>query len=314
MPTPADRFAADLAALWPGEGRLGIAVSGGPDSLALLLLAADALPGALAAATVDHGLRPDAAAEAAMVAAVCKDRGIPHDILSPDWPEPPTANIQAAARQARYGALAGWAARHGIAAVATAHHADDQAETLLMRLARGTGLTGLAGVRAATRLTNANVTLIRPLLGWRKAELEAIAAYAGLTPADDPSNTDARFDRTRARALLQEADWIAPPRLAASAAHLAEAEDALAWAAGALWAKRVKADADAVTIRPEAMPRDLRRRLLLLVFAHFDVAPPRGPELGRLLDGLAADTAATLGGLQFLPGDRWTVRRAPPRN
>lgn len=314
MPTAAARFTSDLAALWSGEGRLGIAVSGGPDSLALLLLAAEVLPGSVAAATVDHGLRPDAADEAGMVAAICKDRGIPHDILAPDWPAPPSANVQAAAREARYGALAGWAARQGIAVVATAHHADDQAETLLLRLARGAGLTGLAGVRAATHLTDTDITLIRPLLGWRKAELEAIVAGAGLTPANDPSNADARFDRTRARALLRKTDWIEPPRLAASAAHLAEADEALAWAAAMLWTERVEADADAVAIRVDGLPRDLRRRLLLLTFAHFRVATPRGPELGRLLDGLATGAPATLGGLQFLPGARWTARRAPPRN
>ncbi|SMF74180.1 tRNA lysidine(34) synthetase TilS [Allosphingosinicella indica] len=314
MLTPTDRFAADLVALWAGQGTLGIAVSGGPDSLALLLLAASAVPGRMAAATIDHGLRTDAAAEAAMVGAVCCERGIPHEILVPGWDQPPAANIQAAARVARYAALAEWAARNGIEAVATAHHADDQAETLLMRLARGSGLAGLAGVRAATCLPGSYIALIRPLLGWRKMELEAVVAAAGLTPAHDPTNNDFRFDRTRARSLLADTDWIEPPRLAASAAHLAEAEEALCWASQNAWDERAEAHSDRVTIDAKGLPRDLQRRLLLRCFAHLGATPPRGPELGRVLNGLVSGSLATLGGLQFLPGDRWTVRRAPPRN
>ena len=106
-----ERFAADLVALWGGHGNLGVAVSGGPDSLALLLLTAAALPGRVAAATVDHGLRPEGAAEAAMVASVCARLGVPHTTLKV---EVGAGNVQSEARNARYAALAGWMAEAGI--------------------------------------------------------------------------------------------------------------------------------------------------------------------------------------------------------
>ncbi|MBO0750444.1 MAG: tRNA lysidine(34) synthetase TilS, partial [Porphyrobacter sp.] len=144
-PDQAGRFAADLGRLWPEGGRLGLAVSGGPDSLALLLLAHATLPGQFAVATVNHGLRPEAAAECAMVERVCAARGIPCTILQVKLA---AGNIQAEARATRYAALGEWAQREGLAGLATAHHADDQAETLLMRLNRASGLGGLAGVRS----------------------------------------------------------------------------------------------------------------------------------------------------------------------
>ena len=142
-----ERFAADLEVLAPAGTLIGVAVSGGPDSLALLLLAAKARPGEVEAATVDHGLRPESAAEAAMVADLCETLGVPHRILVADWIRSPTSNIQAEARAMRYRLLNDWAIERGLSAVATAHHADDQAETLLMRLARGAGVGGLGGTR-----------------------------------------------------------------------------------------------------------------------------------------------------------------------
>ena len=144
-PDLVERFGADLDALVPSGMRLGVAVSGGPDSLALLLLAAAARPTMVEAATVDHGLRAGSADEARMVAGICKQLGVPHRTLLADWPEAPTTNIQAAARAMRYRLLNEWAIDRGLPAVATAHHADDQAETLLMRLVRGAGVGGLGG-------------------------------------------------------------------------------------------------------------------------------------------------------------------------
>ena len=108
------RFAADLDALVPPGERVGVAVSGGPDSLALLLLAAAARPGLIEAATVDHGLRPESGAEAEMVASICAKLDVPHAILAADWSEPPTANIQAEARTMRYRLLADWAEQQGL--------------------------------------------------------------------------------------------------------------------------------------------------------------------------------------------------------
>ncbi len=236
----AARFAADLAALWPEderEGRaLGLAVSGGPDSLALLLLANAALSGRIAVASVDHGLRPEAAAEVALVGRIAGERGIPFAALKVTVAP---GNAQLRSREARYDALARWAVDAGLGAVATAHHADDQAETLLMRLNRGSGLSGLAGVRARATLPGTQTPLLRPLLGWRKAELAAVAPAAGIIPAEDPSNTNPAFDRARIRAALAGADWLDPVQIAASAGHIAEAWQALEWYAELDWHEMV---------------------------------------------------------------------------
>ena len=305
------RFHADLDVL-AQAGEVALALSGGPDSLALLLLASAARPGRVCAATVDHRLRPEAAAEAAMVAGVCRRLGVPHTTL-PVHVADDRRGIQAAARDARYAALAAWAAARGASALATAHHLDDQAETMLMRLARGAGIAGLSGIRRARTLEGAlGITLVRPLLGWRKVELEAIAAAAGLTPADDPSNRDPRFDRTRARALLK-GGWPAPERLAAVAQRLGEAEEALAWSAAALATERLILAGEAASIDVAGLPREHRRRLLCAGLARLaPTATWRGDEVDRLLHALDAGRVATLAGLRCDPGPPWRLARAPP--
>ncbi|GAO40925.1 tRNA(Ile)-lysidine synthetase [Sphingomonas changbaiensis NBRC 104936] len=287
----------------PAEAPLGLAVSGGPDSLALLLLAARARPDRLRAATVDHQLRPDSRAEAEAAAALCARIGVPHDILTVRV----EGSLQAAARAARYAALGQWCVAHSLTHIATAHHADDQAETLLMRLARGAGLSGLASIRAARPLCP-GVTLVRPLLDRRKAELEAIVAAAGIEPARDPSNADPRYDRTAARALLAATDWLDPARLAHSAAHLAASEAALEWAADRALAERF----DGASLDPEGLPPELLRRILLRIFAAHGETP-RGPDLARLTAALHSGRTATLGPLKATPGERWTFTPAPPR-
>ena len=132
------------------DAQFGIAVSGGPDSMALLWLALNAFPGRVMAATVDHGLRPEAADEAAMVAAFCARHGVPHATLRPA--RPITGNIQSQARTARYALLDQWRMDNGVGWLMTAHHAGDQIETMLMRLNRGAGVGGLAGVRARNHI------------------------------------------------------------------------------------------------------------------------------------------------------------------
>lgn len=306
------RFAADLDALIPGGARIGVAVSGGPDSLALLLLAAAARPGSIEAATVDHGLRVESADEAAMVAGLCSNLGIAHRTLIADWPEAPEANIQAAARAMRYRLLNEWAIERGLAAVATAHHADDQAETLLMRLLRGSGVGGLGGTRNKRALSE-EVQLIRPLLGWRKAELEVLVLEAGLSPVDDPSNRDLRHDRSRIRELLKEADWIDPARLAASASAIRDANEAIDWALAPLIESRIRRDGDALIVEPADLPRELKRRLLLAAFSEFAAAIPRGPELMRAIEALDAGEVVSLSGLKLQGGTSWRLSLAPPR-
>jgi len=307
-----DRFAADLDALFSADRPIGIAVSGGPDSLALLLLAAATRPQGVEAATVDHGLRPESSDEAAMVASICASLGIPHRILRADWSMPPTANIQAEARALRYRLLNDWATERGLAAVATAHHADDQAETLLMRLARGAGVGGLGGTRARRSLSE-QVLLIRPLLGWRKAELVRLVADAGLTPVDDPSNRDPKHDRSRIRQWLEKSDWADPARLAVSASAIRDADEALDWALAPLISSRIKQDGEALLIEPFDLPRELKRRLLLAAFAELGAAPPRGPDLVRALEALERQETVTLSQLKLEGGTHWRLSLAPPR-
>ncbi len=303
-PALVERFRADLAALTGGApGRLGVAVSGGPDSLALLLLARAACPGEVAAATVDHKLRPESAAEAAFVAELCAGLGVPHALLAAD--RAISGNVQAGARALRYRLLGAWAAAEGVRWLLTAHHADDQAETLLMRLARGAGLAGLSGVRAA------NGAVLRPLLGWRRAELAGIVSAAGLTPVADPSNADESYDRVRVRRRLAEAPWLDAAQLARSAGALAEAEAALDWAAARLIEERVRQEGDAVRFDPAGLPAELRRRILLHLLGAAE--PPRGDALQRLLATLEAGGTATLAGVKCEGGPAWRLTPAPPR-
>ena len=306
------RFANALDALVPADEPLGLAVSGGPDSLAMLLLATAARPGRVEAATVDHGLRAEAAGEAAMVSDLCQRLGVPHQTLNGDWDTPPHANIQAEARAMRYRLLGDWAVERGLRHIATAHHADDQAETLLMRLSRGAGLSGLAGVRTSRLLDN-GCWLIRPLLDWRKTDLLAIVDARGETAVDDPSNRDPAHDRTRVRMLLQSADWLAPERVAASAAALADSDEALTWSVEQLAPLRIAPSGPGVTLDAAGLPRELVRRLLLRVIRQFGVKEPRGPDLDRAMSALSTGKQATLSGLLFRPGPPWLIVPEPPR-
>jgi tRNA(Ile)-lysidine synthase len=232
--------------------------------------------------------------------------------LLADWAEPPTANIQAEARGLRYRLLNDWAMDRGLAAVATAHHADDQAETLLMRMLRGAGVGGLGGTRAR-RAMSEQVLLVRPLLGWRKAELQHLVTDAGLTAVDDPSNRDPKHDRSRIRQWLAEADWADPARLAASASALRDADEALDWALAPLIGSRIKHDRGGLLIEPFDLPRELKRRLLLAAFAELGAAPPRGPDLIRAMEALERNETVTLSDLKLEGGDFWRLSPAPPR-
>jgi tRNA(Ile)-lysidine synthase len=187
---------------WPVDApSVAVALSGGPDSLALALLAADwakAHDIPLTTLTVDHRLRPESAAEAAQVAAWMAARSIPHQILTWNAPKP-TANLQAAARQARYDLLTGWCRSHSVPVLLLGHHADDQIETFLLRLARGSGLRGLSAMQPDTVCNG--IRLVRPLLDIPKQTLRDYLGSLGQPWLEDPSNTDPRFDRSRMRSL-----------------------------------------------------------------------------------------------------------------
>lgn len=199
--------------LWEALGaprNMLLAVSGGADSMALLALAAPlAREGVrLEAATVDHGLRPEAAAEAAFVSGVARSLAIQHRVLS--WRgEKPEAGLQAAARAARYRLLALDAETRGLAAIVTAHTADDQAETVMMRLVRGSGPRGLAAMPRETAIAagaGKPVRLLRPMLSASRVTLRYALRDLGLRHVDDPSNDDERFERVRVRRLLNDLD------------------------------------------------------------------------------------------------------------
>jgi len=282
--------------------------------MAMLLLAHAAYPDQIEAATVDHGLRAGSADEAAEVARVCHELGVPHAVLSVTVAD---GNLQSQARSARYTALAAWMEARGLVALATAHHADDQAETLLMRLNRASGVGGLAGVRALGRVPGTQYPLLRPLLDWRRDDLAAVVAAAGLTAAQDPSNSNDRFDRVRLRKALAGggagADWLDIPALAASAAHLGDADAALEWAAGREWSEAVEERGLGITYRPRA-PRAIALRVVARIVTKLDGEEPRGSAVARLFDALMARQTASIGNLVARPThEGWSFTPAPKR-
>lgn len=238
------RFARDVERVRPLEptDRLALAVSGGPDSMALLTLAAAAFPGRIVAATVDHRLRAAGADEARMVAEWCGTHEIAHTTLAIKEPIGASA-VQGRARDRRYALLFDWAIAAGVACLATAHHADDQAETFLMRAARGAGVAGLGGIRAYQQV--GAIALIRPLLDWRVAELRAVAVAHALPFVDDPSNADPHYERTQFRGLLRDTPWLDPLQLARAASHAAEADATIREVEDWLWETRRSPPPDA---------------------------------------------------------------------
>lgn len=317
IPEPAacERFRSGLAALWPEaidieHAKLAVAVSGGPDSVALLLLAAATLPGRVEVATVDHGLRAESAKEAADVAVLCASLGVPHAILAV---EVAPGNVQANARAARYAALACWVEERKLAALASAHHADDQAETLLMRLNRASGVAGLAGTRARGLVPDTDIPLLRPVLDWRRTELAAIVRAAGIEPVQDPSNTDDRFDRVRLRKAMAAADWLDVNAIAQSAANIADADAALEWMAALEYRSCVKKEPLGLKYRPQA-PRAVALRVVARIVRELDGEDARGSAVARLFESLCRGEPASIGKLLArVNAGGWSFAKAPER-
>jgi tRNA(Ile)-lysidine synthase len=311
-----NRFRSALDRLDCAPDRLGVAVSGGPDSLALLLLANAAFPGRIEAATVDHRLRKESAVEALHVEDVCDRINCPHSILEANV-SGGGAGLQGEARKARYSALREWATRRGILHLATAHHADDQAETLLMRLQRGSGVAGLSGIRPVR--DDGGLLILRPLLGWTKAELVHLVANAGIEAVADSSNDDLRFDRTAVRRFLADHPQFEALRLARTASALREADAALDWAAGELAEDRITSAGGEWRVDPTGLPRELKRRLLIRALidlrAAHGLAPPwsGSEDVEGLLLSLEGGEAGTLAGVMARGGQCWHLRVAPPR-
>ena len=281
------------------EAALLVAVSGGPDSVALLaLLAAWArMPGrpSLQAATVDHGLRPESAGEAAAVAALCATLGVGHAILRWEGAKP-ASGVQAEARRARYALLASEARRLGGATLVSAHTLDDQAETMLMRLAHGSGPSGLAGMRERSEVNG--VALARPLLGFPKVRLIATAEARGLPFVHDPSNSDPRFERVRWRETMPvlAEQGLTAERLGRLAERMARLDEAVAQRAREVLAEAMLPDGASEhgpRLRFSMLalePEEIALRVLALAL---DVAVPGGEGHGRL-ERLEACVAALI--------------------
>ncbi len=314
---PFQRFEAAVRALipdWVSDNTappLLLAVSGGADSLAMMHMAATCFPGRVSAMTVDHQLRSEAADEAQYVAALALDLSIPHCVATPR--EPITGNLQSAARAERYALLTAEARRLGGSFIATAHHADDQLETILMRLSRGSGVGGLSGIRPI------NGSIIRPLLGFRKHELESICADAGIIPMEDPSNMDTQFDRVRMRMALASIDLpITALALERSAKALREADAALDWTVRQMLPERITCGAEQdLFVDVCDLPPELMRRLFECALATAGETNVRGEQIDMAMATLCANKPACLGQLLIRPCGRdapkWHLSPAPPR-
>ena len=296
---------------------IGVAVSGGSDSLALLHLLHDfavTRSCTLHVATVDHGLRPEAGAEAAMVADICRSLGLDHEVLHwQGWDR--SGNLQNEARKARYQLLADWGCRRQLDVIALGHTADDQAETFLMRLARRAGVDGLSAM--PDRFEREGMTWIRPLLGARRAALQAYLESNGIQWVDDPSNEDTRYDRVRIRNALAilEGIGIEAEALSVVAQNMSAAKDALNHQMQQTARAYVSLHAGAVAIDVaglNAQPFEIRRRLIAhaLKWVNGAYYAPRSAALGDVMAALATAPSATLQGceLRHRAGKLWIFR------
>lgn len=282
--------------------RIGVAVSGGSDSMATLTLLAQFHE--VEAVTVDHGLRPEAADEAAFVARFCAGRGIPHRILHWDG-HAAEGNLMDAARRARLSLIGAWARERGIGIVALGHTRDDQAETFLMRLSREAGLEGLSGMRR--RFTAEGVLWARPFLTQSRAELRSYLSRHDIVWIEDPSNENERFDRVKARKALAALRplGITAEKIAASMHHLEMAESALGFALGRLVGAHVREVAgdlliDAQTFLREIDP-EMQRRLIVAALRWVSGADyaPRATKVANFLTNWREKRDRTLHGCRI---------------
>lgn len=260
----------------PNPGALAVAVSGGGDSLALMHLLSDWArtrkhppPVVL---TVDHGLRKGSAKDAGQVAAWAKAAGLPAHVLR--WRGVKSrSGIEAAAREARYRLMGDWLRKHGVSFLYVGHTLDDQAETFLLRLARGSGLDGLCAMRAQAPWPVAGfdgLSVMRPLLGVGRDALRAFLKARGHPWLDDPMNEDVAFDRVKIRqaGAALAALGLTPTRIAAAAAHLSRARLALDDMTQTLLSRAVQKDGGGLlldTAMLAAAPPELGLRALAAV-------------------------------------------------
>ena len=272
-------FSARLEALNP-SGPIGVAVSGGGDSMALLDIArtwADQRNATLSVATVDHGLRPESADEAAFVARRCADWQLSHETLTITGLDG-TGNLAARAREARYDRLSAWAHSLGVDLILLGHTLDDQAETVLMRLARGSGVEGLSGM--ADRIVWNGIPYLRPLLDVRRNALRHRLTASGIDWIEDPTNEDTSYDRVKARKAMSTLAplGITVEGLAATADRMSRQREVLEAAAEDLAAKALTKSEGRLSLHRQhirdALP-DTAMRLLALCLMEVGCNPYR---------------------------------------
>ena len=278
---------------WPGA----VALSGGSDSLALMILlrdwAKDSGQPPPVVLCVDHALRPESAVEARKATQWAKAAGLKSKVLLRKGKKP-RADIEAAAREARYRLMGEWARANGMKAIYVGHTRDDQAETFLLRLARGSGVDGLAAMRAVAPYPLREfpeLTLVRPLLGFGREALRDVLRARKHAWLDDPMNADPRFARVKIRAAWPalEAMGLSKDRIADAAAHLARARAALDTVSQAVLARACRFEGREALLDPKALaraPRELGLRALasVLMTVSENEYRPRFERLERLFD------------------------------
>ncbi len=287
--------------------RLGIAVSGGGDSVALLCLAAEyakTVPIEIHAVTVDHGLRQAAKDEVQMVTNLCGTLGVPHHVeFWQSWSG--EGNLMAQARDARYDLMSGWAMANDVEAVAIAHTADDQAETLLMRLARGSGVDGLTGM-VPRRVWN-GVTWVRPLLRSQRRDLRHFLEERNIAWIEDPTNENRDFERIRMRDALRllEPLGLTTDKLVDVAYNMSKAREALDWQTFLETRDIAKVSHGAVAIdlrRYRTLPQEIARRMLInaLSWVSTNIYSPRRAAVQNAIDAIRDGQNTTLDGCHIV--------------
>lgn len=292
---------------------VAIAVSGGPDSMTLALLARDwasACGGRITALTVDHRIRPESAREARQAGAWLSALDIAHEILAPLAAPASGGNLQALARMLRYRLMTEWCKRRGVLHLVLAHHQDDQAETVLLRLGRGSGVDGLAAM--APVVETATVRLLRPLLAVPRARLLATASARGQNWIEDPTNRDPLHARVRMRAHMPALtrEGLTAERIAATAARMGRARSALEDAVARLLAACTRIDPCGFAVvepallcrAPEEIGLRALGRILACIGGH--PYPPRLDGIERLYIAVRASASLPDGRARTLAGCR----------
>lgn len=301
---------------------IAVGVSGGADSLGLVIALAKIHP--VVAVSVDHGLREQAKEEILFVCETMKKNNIVHHCLT--WHSPfSKSNIQAKARKARYALLNDWCVENGVSYLALGHHYDDQAETFLLRLARGSGVYGLAGMKmlAPMPIVGSDIKLFRPLLSLHKKDMESYLTSLDQKWVEDPSNGNENFERVKVRHLLETPPFMGfdAHKMVTTAARLARAADALDYYATKILTKNVRITPEGFALLETKglfeAPEEVALRVLARIFRHVGGADysPRLEKLENCYKQMqSADfSGTTLAGCQVLAQETGLIIGREPR-